>query len=206
MRVLILSRGALKRYNRSFEAGRVDGLLERRHWKRGTKPENPKLREVVLSIMHSPPSIFGFNRTSWTIKLMKDALQSKGYLIGKNNISRIVKAEGFGFWKAKVCLTSNDPDYEKKVKKITSILAKLKTDEKFFSIDEFGPFAVKMRGGQSYMKTGQMRVVPQFQKSKGVLIVTAALELSKNQVTHFYSQRKNTGLSVILCVRRVHVV
>lgn len=197
-RVLILSRNAVKRYIRSFEAGGADGLLERRHWKRGTKPENPKLREVVLSIIHSPPSGFGFNRTSWTIKLMKDALLSKGYLIGKNNISRIIKAEGYGFWKAKVCLTSNDPDYKQKVRKITGILSKLKTDEKFFSIDEFGPFAVKMQGGRSYMKTSQPKVVPQFQKSKGVLIVTAALELSENQVTHFYSQHKNTDEMVKL--------
>lgn len=192
MRVLILSRNALKRYTRSFEAGGVDGLLERRHWKRGTKAGNPKLRELVLSIIHSPPSRFGFNRTSWTIKLMKGALQAKGYLIGRNVISRIIKAEGYGFWKAKVCLTSNDPDYEQKVKKITGILAKLKADEKFFSIDEFGPFAVKMQGGRSYMKAGQVRVVPQFQKSKGVLILTGALELSENQVTHFYSAHKNT--------------
>jgi len=42
------------------------------------------------------------------------------------------------------------------------------------------------------MKEGEERIVPQFQKSKGVLIVTAALELSENQVTHFYSTRKNT--------------
>jgi len=105
MRVLILSRNAVKRYILSFEVGGADGLLKRRHWKCGTKPENPKLREVVLSIIHSPPSRFGFNRTSWTIKLMKDALQLKGYLIGKNNVSRIVRAEGYGFWKAKVCLT-----------------------------------------------------------------------------------------------------
>jgi transposase-like protein len=198
MRVLILSRGALKRYNPSFEAGGVDGLLERRHWKRGTKAENPRLRELVLSVIHSPPSRFGFNRTSWTIKLMKDALEAKGYLISRNVISRIIKAEGYGFWKAKVCLTSNDPNYEQKVNKITSILAKLKADEKFFSIDEFGPFAVKMQGGRSYMKADQVKVVPQFQKSKGVLILTAALELSKNQVTHFYSARKNTDEMVKL--------
>ena len=69
----------------------------------------------------------------------------------------------------------------------------MKADEKFFSIDEFGPFAVKMQAARSYMKPGQVRVVPLFQKSKGVLIVTAALELSENQVTHFYSDKKNTG-------------
>jgi len=34
--------------------------------------------------------------------------------------------------------------------------------------------------------------VPQWQKSKGCLILTAALELSANQVTHFYSTAKNT--------------
>jgi DDE superfamily endonuclease len=73
-----------------------------------------------------------------------------------------------------------------------NILANLKADEKFFSIDEFGPFAVKMQGGKSFMKADQVKVVPQFQKNKGVLIVTVALELSENQVTHFYSATKNT--------------
>lgn len=38
-----------------------------------------------------------------------------------------------------------------------------------------------------------MPTVPQFQKSKGKIIMTAALELSTNQVTHFYSTEKNTG-------------
>lgn len=38
-----------------------------------------------------------------------------------------------------------------------------------------------------------MPTVPQYQKSKGSLIMTAALELSKNQLTYFYSPRKDTG-------------
>ena len=41
-------------------------------------------------------------------------------------------------------------------------------------------------------KQGTTRLVPQWQRSKGRLIVTAALELSTNQVTHFYSEKKNT--------------
>lgn len=198
MRVLILGRNTVKRYIRKFKAEGADGLLERTHWRAGTKVKNAQLRDVVLSVLHSPPSAFGYNRTSWTRMLMKRALQSKGCVVGKNMISKIIKAQGYGFWKAKVFLTSNDPDYELKVEKITGILAKLKADEKFFSIDEFGPFAVKMQGGRSYMRAGQLRVVPQFQKSKGVLIVTAALELSENQVTHFYSAHKNTNEMVKL--------
>jgi transposase len=38
-----------------------------------------------------------------------------------------------------------------------------------------------------------VRTIPQRQKSKGSLICTAALELSTNQVTHFYSSKKNTS-------------
>jgi hypothetical protein len=64
--------------------------------------------------------------------------------------------------------------------------------EKFFSVDEFGPFAVKKRGGRSLVRRGHVRTVPQRQKSKGCLIVTGALELSTDQVTHFYSEKKNT--------------
>ena len=40
---------------------------------------------------------------------------------------------------------------------------------------------------------GIQPTVPQWQKSRGCMIMTAALELSGNQVTHFYSAKKNTG-------------
>ena len=68
----------------------------------------------------------------------------------------------------------------------------LKSDEAFFAIDEFGPFAVKKRGGRKRVAHGEDYTVPQRQKSKGRPIITAALELSHNQVTHFYSDEKNT--------------
>ena len=90
-------------------------------------------------------------------------------------------------------LTSTDPQYKEKLEKIQSILSTLGPNERFFSIDEYGPFSVKMQGGRSLTPPGTVRVVPQRQKSKGSLIVTAALELSTNQVTHFYSDKKNTA-------------
>jgi hypothetical protein len=62
----------------------------------------------------------------------------------------------------------------------------------FFSIDEFGPFSVKVQGGKTYQPRGTTQTFPQWQNSKGRLILTGALELSHNQLTHFYSERKNT--------------
>jgi len=52
---------------------------------------------------------------------------------------------------------------------------------------------VKMQPGRALSAPGEQRVVPQWQKSRGCMIVTAALELSSNQVTHFYSTKKNTA-------------
>jgi hypothetical protein len=49
------------------------------------------------------------------------------------------------------------------------------------------------QGGRTLVGPGEMPTVPQYQKSKGSLIMTAALELSRNQITHFYSPRKDTG-------------
>jgi DDE superfamily endonuclease len=89
-------------------------------------------------------------------------------------------------------LTSSDPSYSEKVSRVRSILSGLQPDEAFFSIDEFGPFAVKMQGGRALTPPGELRTLPQWQKSRGTLIITAALELSRNQVTHFYSEKKNT--------------
>jgi hypothetical protein len=89
-------------------------------------------------------------------------------------------------------LTSNDPDYQTKLGNVHGILASLKVDEGFFSVDEFGPFAIKQKDGCRLMAPGEIATVPQWQFSKGSLIVTAALELATNQVKHFYSEKKNT--------------
>ena len=89
-------------------------------------------------------------------------------------------------------LTSNDPDYQTKLDKVHSILSSLKVDEGFFSVDEFGPFAIKQKDGRKLVAPGETPTVPQWQSSKGFLIVTAALELATNQITHFYSEKKNT--------------
>ncbi len=82
--------------------------------------------------------------------------------------------------------------YREKLREITRILQSLKSNEKFFSIDEFGTFEVKQQGGRHLVEKNEERTYPQWQKSKGTIIVTAALELSTNQITHFYSENKNT--------------
>lgn len=120
-------------------------------------------------------------------------LREKGQPACPDVIRKITKAAGYKWRKAKVVLTSNDPTYMEKLARIRSILSNLQPDEAFFSIDEYGPFAIKKKPGRILVPPGTQPTVQQWQKSRGCMIITAALDLPGNQVTHFYSTKKNTG-------------
>src|SRR5271165_2078384 len=62
---------------------------------------------------------------------------------------------------------------------------------------------LRIRGGVALVPGDKVRTIPQRQKSKGSLICTAALELSTNQVTHFYSTKKNTREMIRLLKRLI---
>jgi transposase len=148
----------------------------------------------LIKLIHETPKLHDINRTSWSIKTLAEAYKKTyGTSISISSISEYIRAEGYSFKKARETLTSPDPLFREKLKYITDILSNLSLKEKFFSIDEYGPFAVKIKGGRTLVKKGEEKTYPQLQKSKGCIICTAALELSTNQVIHFYSTQKNTG-------------
>jgi transposase len=162
------------------------------------KAKDPIYRDAVFEILHAPPSAHGINRTTWRLPDIHSVMAKRGLPIARTNIRKIIKDAGYRYRKARKVLTSNDPNYQEILENITSILHNLGPKEKFFSIDEYGPFAIKIQGGRSLVPIGHPRTVPQHQRSKGRLIVTAALELSTNQITHFYSPAKNTAEMVKL--------
>jgi hypothetical protein len=145
-----------------------------------------------MALLHTPPSQSGFNRTTWRMSDLRKVLAEKGTLATQNNIRLVIRNAGVRWRQARVSLTSTDPDYREKLDAIKSVLANLTDDEAFFSIDELGPVAIKMRAGRSLQPAGQVRTVPQWQKSRGAFILTAALDLAKNQMTCFFSERKNS--------------
>jgi transposase len=180
-----------RRYLRTFSDGGQAALFARLA-KSTRKCDNEAVKQAVFGLLHEPPSNYGINRTTWIMPDLSRVLREKGQPACREVIRKITKAAGYRWCKARVVLTSADPNYTEKLDRIRSILSELRPDEAF-SIDEFGPFAVKMQPGRALTAPGEQRVVPQWQKSRGCIIVTAALELASNQVTHFYSPKKNTS-------------
>jgi transposase len=180
-----------RHYLGEFGAGHPDRLF-------GTKPkprkaDNEELKKTVFSLLHEPPSLAGLNRTTWRMTDLEQVLKARGMFASYKVLQKIIKTGGYRWKAARVVLTSKDPTYKDKLTHIQGVLASLQEDERFFSIDEFGPFTVKMKGGRLLAAPGVQPTVPQWQSSKGRLILTAALELSRNQVSHFYSASKNSG-------------
>jgi transposase len=188
---LNISKASVLKYCKRHRAGGTELLMARKTPSTSKSDKEPN-KQAVFSLLHIPPSTYGINRTTWRIADLQEVLRRQGLPLCKDVIRTIFKEAGYKWRSARVVLTSRDPEYRTKVDGIKKILSELGQDEAFFSIDEYGPFAVKIKGGVKRVAPGQAYVVPQWQKSKGWMILTAALELSRNQVTHFYSRAKNT--------------
>ena len=180
-----------RKYLRTFKNGGQAALFARQT-KSTRKFDNEAVKQAVFRILHEPPSNYGINRTTWIMPDLSRVLRETGQPACPEVIRKITKAAGYRWRKARKVLTSTDPEYREKVRHIQSILAELQENQAFFSIDEFGPFSFGS-GRQNAGLPRQMPTVPQRQKSKGSLIMTSALELSRNQMTYFYSPRKDTG-------------
>jgi transposase len=190
---LQISSRSLFRFWKDFRKGGTELLFFRRP-RSDKKACIPAVQNAVFAVLHSPPSSYGFNRTSWRLEDLRTTLGAEyNDSISCDCIREIIVKAGWKWRLARRVLTSNDPEYREKVDRIKKTLAGLGKDEAFFSIDEYGPFAIKKKGGLKRVAPGEQYVVPQWQKSKGYLILTAALELASNQLTHFYSRKKNTG-------------
>jgi len=151
---LHLSRRSLRNYLERYRRGSTVLLFTKRMNGR-RKCQDDRIRQAVFALLHAPPSVHGINRTTWKMTDLQRILRGQGHSISRDVISDIIKDAGFKWKKARVVLTSSDPNYRTKVERIVKILSGLRTDEAFFSIDEFGPFAVKKRGGRKRVAPGE---------------------------------------------------
>ena len=156
----------ITRFRAEGPSGLEDRTSRPHHIARRHLQPGKELSDAVFALLHTPPRDSGFNRTTWRLIDLHSALQTRGVMTTLNNLSAVIKQAGYQWKKARISLTSSDPLYREKVEAIKKVISGLKNDEAFFSIDEFEPFAVKMRGGKALQPPGMLRQIPQWQKSK----------------------------------------
>ena len=157
---LYLAKKTATKYWSDYKRGGTAALFARKASGR-QKSNDDRMKEAVFALLHSPPSMYNINRSTWRLTDLQAVLRSQGRPLCRDVIGTIIKGAGYKWRKARVVLTSNDPDYKVKVDAIQEILSKLKADEAFCSIDEYGPFAVKKKGGRTRVAPGERYTVPQ---------------------------------------------
>ncbi|MCK4839195.1 MAG: IS630 family transposase, partial [Desulfobulbaceae bacterium] len=153
----------------------------------------------VIDILHAPPNAYDINRTSWTYDTIAQAYYKvyKDHL-PKGALKRIIKEAKYTWQHARKVLTSNDPDYKKKIAKILSTLRNVNKDEAFFFVDELGPYKVKAYGGKSLTPKGLTKIIPKHPQAKEEVQAIAALEAFTNQMTWEFTENKNSETIVMM--------
>ena len=132
--MLNISKTTVNRYYKNYKIKREpDFFIIIKTGPKSCKRKDPEYINAIFSILHSPPSSFGINRTTWRLQDIKEVMSDKGFSISKAYISKVIKDAGYNYRKSRTVLTSNDPEYREKLKNITKILSNLKPTEKFFS-------------------------------------------------------------------------
>lgn len=186
------TQGTILRWVKQFNDKRV-GFVEVKlhHPEREKRLEERRAR--IIDIIHTPPGECNVNRGAWNYGSVASVYFEKyGEKISKKTVERAVNKSGYTWRHARKVLTSPDPDYKAKIAKVLEALRGMKTGEAFFFMDEAGPYRVRKYGGKALAAEGEVRTLPERQKSKGKVQFIAALEAVTNQVSWRFIESKGT--------------
>ncbi|MCO5947699.1 IS630 family transposase [Mucilaginibacter flavidus] len=189
-----LSQESILKWIAAYKLKGMEGL-QRKPFVNPKIVESNKVKQAnILKLLQQTPKHHGQNRAAWSLAALSRAYAKEyGSSLSRDAIGDHLGIMGYRFQRSIERLVSHDKDFKAKLDNIKRILSGLKAGEKFFSIDEYGPASIRIRGGRTLTKAGEIKSIPKFQRGKGWFVMTAALELSTNQVTHFYSRGKNTA-------------
>lgn len=112
-RLLHMSRSTVVRYCRSYSEGGWKSLTITKN-SSNSKSDKRSNKDAIFSLLHSPPSAHGFNRTTWRMIDLQEVLRRQDTYMCKEVIHRIIKEAGYRWRRARIVLTSRDPEYRQK--------------------------------------------------------------------------------------------
>ena len=183
-----------------FKKKRV-GFVKKEAYRPNFKRVLAERANRIVDILHTAPKLYAINRTSWTYgTIVRVYRETYGKELSIRTVQSIIKETGYKWRRARRVLTSPDPEYRAKTKKVLDTLQNLGPNDAFCFIDEAGPWQVKKYGGKSLTPDGTIKTFPQFQTPKGRVTFIASLDAAKNQVTWFFTKSKDTD-EVIRLIR-----
>lgn len=187
------SERTIYRWLRNFDKDRLDSIEVHVHMP-SKEREMAELQTRVVDIIHKMPALYGINRTTWTYGKIAEAYQKEySVAISVDKIQKVIRNTNYSWRHARRVLTSPDPEYRVKVEKLLDTLQGLKEGERFFFLDEVGPYRVRKYGGRALMPKDETVTLPEYQKSRGTVQFVAALEAVTNQLIWLFTPDKSAA-------------
>lgn len=198
METIPAAENTIYRWLRNFRMSRLESIKVHVHSPAREKAKAERQTRVI-DIIHKMPSLYGINRTTWTYGAIAEAYQKEyGIPLTKDKVKGVIHNTNYSWRHARRVLTSPDPNYRAKVEKLLDTLQGLQEGERFFFIDEVGPYRVKKYGGRVLMPADQTLTLPEYEKSRGNIQFVAALEGVTNQLTWLFTPDKGAGSMISL--------
>ncbi len=89
-----------KYYNRFRSSGVEADLLPQRRGPKKRAPQSADASDALFKTLHAPPSAYGYNRTTWKIADLREALWASGVPLTKLAIRATIKGAGYRWLKA----------------------------------------------------------------------------------------------------------
>lgn len=186
----------LLKWLRIYEEKGLDGLSRSGFERPVSVEREEEIKAKMDNLVHlvqQSPQLYGIDRASWKIADLAEVFTreyKQSMTIG--TVSTYLKKRGIRYKRSREVISSPDPLFKEKYAAVQHILENLTEKQKFFSVDEYGPCSVRPKDGRMLTLPGEQPTFKGVKKGKGWFICTCALELSTNQVTHFYSLTKDT--------------
>lgn len=130
-----------------FKRYGIKGLTRRRENNSFPKFDKPT-RKKIVSITKTDPRKLGMPFSTWSLRNLKIYLEKRGIVdsIGRETIRTILLCNGISWKKHREILTSSDPEYELKKKRVLKLYKNKPKDGVVLCQDEKGPIAAKELG------------------------------------------------------------
>lgn len=197
---LYSSRSTIRHYIRVYVTSGAERLFAWNTTRLPVAAADAIKKTRVLELLHNKPSFYGINRMNWTQPaLFRAYAQSYGEALARSALTRLLRAAGYRWKKARRVLTSPDPFYHEKVELLVKTLQSLTSDELFFFLDEWGPVQVKKRAGRAYLQPDASADIPRRQVPRGTVSLVGALSATANRVTwHFVTSKDSESMFDVL--------
>ena len=94
-----VTKTTVRKWVRRFQADGAAGLTDRssrpHRIPRQYLQPGPKLHDAVFSLLHTPPSEHGFNRTTWKLSDLRNTLRAQGVVSTWRHINAVIKDAGY---------------------------------------------------------------------------------------------------------------